>query len=66
MTWKQLAEHIAAMPPPEREQPARFVEPYDKDKAGYFVEFVIAYEDILVGEGRGDEVFVAAGEWMLR
>lgn len=54
------------MPPPEREQPARFVEPYDKDKAGYFVEFVIAYEDILVGEGRGDEVFVAAGEWMLR
>ena len=27
---------------------------------------VVACEDILVGEGRGDEVFVAAGEWMLR
>ena len=66
MTWKELGEEIAAMTPVEQGQPARFVEPYDKDRAGFELDLVRATEDIRIGEDRGDVVFVLAGEWMLR
>ncbi len=66
MTWQQLANRIADMTPREQAQPVRFVEPYDKDRAGFAVQLVRAIEDILVGAGTGDEVCVSAGEWMLR
>ncbi|MCH7591999.1 MAG: hypothetical protein IH989_04355 [Planctomycetes bacterium] len=66
MTWKHLADRIAAMTPQERARPVRFVEPYDKDRVGYAVQLVQATEDILVGERNGDELCVPAGDWMLR
>ncbi len=66
MTWQQLGKRIADMTPREQAQPVRFVEPYDKDRAGFAVQLVRAIEDILVGEGTGDEVCVPTGEWMLR
>ncbi len=63
MTWQQLGKRIADMTPREQSQPVRFVEPYDKDRAGFAVQLVRAM--ILVGEGTGDEVCVPAGERML-
>ena len=65
MTWQQLGKRIADMTLREQAQPVRFVEPYDKDRAGFAVQLVRAIEDILVGEGTGDEVCVPAGECML-
>lgn len=66
MTWQQLGQRIADLTPREQSKPVRFVEPYDDDRAGYAVQLVRATEDILVGEGRGAEVCVPAGEWMRR
>ena len=65
MTWNDLAARIAAMSPSQRNQPVRFVEPYDEGKAGYFPDVVIALEDIVVGESNAAEVFVGRGEPML-
>lgn len=30
MTWNELAEEIAKMPPTKRDEPVRVVEPYDE------------------------------------
>lgn len=66
MTWSELADAIAKMTPAERENEVKFVEPYDKDKAGFSLELVKAEENIYVGEGTGEDLFVPEGEYMFR
>lgn len=71
MNWNELNEAIRAMPALHRAQEVRFVEPYDKQRAGYYVEIVFAEEDITIEGGdqpwdEPEQVFVLEGEPFLR
>ncbi len=67
MTWNELHAAIEKMSPKERGQEVRFIEPYDKEKAGYNVLLHFAREDLLVGGGdEPEEVFVRRDEPFLQ
>ena len=75
MTWKELVAFVQAnMTPAEQDRPVRFLEPYDKDRAGHDVEPVRATEKLYTGDVSSDgeaaeegrEVFVPEGHWVLR
>ncbi len=63
MNWNELSEQIEKMSPLQRLQEVRFVEPYDKERAGFDLAVVCAAEDLGVdSEDEPDTVFVRAGE----
>ncbi len=68
MTWIDLISSILeSVPHDQLNEPAIFVEPYDKDKAAYEIAPVLATEDITVeGKDEKQEVVVREGKWMLR
>jgi hypothetical protein len=67
MNWSQLKEKIEEMTPQQLLQKVRFIEPYDKQRAGYFLKVAYAKRDLMV-EGdpetgdEGEVVFVKTGE----
>jgi hypothetical protein len=66
VTWKDLKQFIEGMPPEDRDGEVRFIEPYDKERAGYCLDAGYAREDLTVGGGDEPEtVFVRNGEAFL-
>jgi hypothetical protein len=67
MNWNQLKEQIEKMTPEQRTQDVRFIEPYDKQRAGYCLDLVYAEQDLTV-DGWGEPsdepqiVFVEKGQ----
>jgi hypothetical protein len=67
MTWNNLKRFIESMHPEDREREVKFIEPYDKERAGYCVDVHYAVEDLTVGSGDDSEAaFIRAGEPFLR
>ena len=67
MNWNELNAEIGRMTPQQRLQEVRFVEPYDKQRAGYYLQVVFPREDLTIdGESDpsddSDVVFVRKGE----
>jgi hypothetical protein len=63
MNWNELSEQIEKMSLQQRLQGVRFIEPYDKERAGFDLAVVYAAGDLTVdSEDEPDTVFVGAGE----
>jgi hypothetical protein len=63
MTWNELGQFIEQMDPAKRAGTVKFIEPYDKERAGHCVTASYAVENVMLGEEDGQEdVFVRLGE----